>query len=139
MPHPDPARRNEASRRAVLTSTLELLQEVPYPRLSIEGIARRAGVPIVPIAVVGAEEAMPVFAKSTTVARRLGLPYLPLTVGYLPAKFVLRVLPPVRFDVEPGLARYSRSRIMDESEAIRTRIQDALHDMLRTRRSIWFG
>ena len=25
------------------------------------------------------------------------------------------------------------------SEAIRRRIQDALHDMLRTRRSIWFG
>lgn len=102
-------------------------------------IAMRAGVPIVPIAVVGAEESMPVFAKSTTVARRLGLPYIPLTVGYLPAKFTLRVLPPVRFDVEPGLPRYSRSRVMDESEAIRTRIQDALHDMLRTRESIWFG
>lgn len=102
-------------------------------------IAMRAGVPVVPIAVVGAEEAMPVFAKSTTVARRLGLPYIPLTVGYLPAKFVLRVLPPVSFDVEPGQARYSRSRVMDESEAIRGRIQVALHDMLRTRESIWFG
>jgi 1-acyl-sn-glycerol-3-phosphate acyltransferase len=102
-------------------------------------IAMRAGVPIVPIAVVGAEEAMPVFAKSTSVARRLGLPYIPLTIGYLPSKFVLRVLPPVTFDVDPGQHRYSRSRIMDESEAIRTRIQDALHDMLRTRRSIWFG
>lgn len=102
-------------------------------------IAMRAGVPVVPIAVVGAEESMPIFAKSTTVARMLGLPYLPLTVGYLPAKFILRVLEPVRFDVEPGLDRYSRSRIMDESEAIRRRIQDALHDMLRTRRSIWFG
>lgn len=102
-------------------------------------IAMRAGVPIIPVAVVGAEESMPIFAKSTTVARMLGLPYLPLTVGYLPAKFILRVLEPVRFDVEPGLDRYSRSRIMDESEAIRRRIQDALHDMLRTRRSIWFG
>ena len=44
MPNPDPARRNESSRRAVLTATLELLQEVPYARLSIEGIAARAGV-----------------------------------------------------------------------------------------------
>lgn len=102
-------------------------------------IAMRAGVPIVPIAVVGAEEAMPVLAKSTTVARALGLPYIPLTVGYLPAKFRLRVLEPVHFDVEPGLDRYSRSRIMDASEAIRGRIQEELHDMLRTRRSIWFG
>jgi AcrR family transcriptional regulator len=44
MPNPDPARRNESSRRAVLTATLDLLQEVPYARLSIEGIATRAGV-----------------------------------------------------------------------------------------------
>ncbi|QGG95964.1 lysophospholipid acyltransferase family protein [Actinomarinicola tropica] len=102
-------------------------------------IAMRAGVPIVPIAVVGAEESMPVLAKSTTVARAMGLPYIPFTVGYLPAKFRLRVLEPVRLDVEPGLDRYSRSRIMDESEAIRGRIQEELHDMLRRRRSIWFG
>ncbi len=44
MSQPDPARRKESSRRAVLTATLELLQEVPYARLSIEGIAARAGV-----------------------------------------------------------------------------------------------
>jgi 1-acyl-sn-glycerol-3-phosphate acyltransferase len=102
-------------------------------------IAMRAGVPVVPIAVVGAEESMPIVAKSTTVARMLGLPYLPLTVGYLPAKFRLRVLEPVHFDVEPGQDRYSRSRIMDESEAIRQQIQEALFDMLRQRRSVWFG
>ncbi|KQR17275.1 TetR/AcrR family transcriptional regulator [Cellulomonas sp. Leaf334] len=44
MSKPDPARRNESSRRAVLTATLDLLQEVPYAQLSIEGIATRAGV-----------------------------------------------------------------------------------------------
>jgi AcrR family transcriptional regulator len=44
MTAPDPARRNERSRRAVLTATLDLLQEIPYPRLSIEAIASRAGV-----------------------------------------------------------------------------------------------
>jgi hypothetical protein len=61
-------------------------------------------------------------------------------VGYFPAKFKLRVLDPVSFDdVEPDQLRYSRSRIMDESEAIRQRIQGELYDMLRHRRSIWFG
>lgn len=44
MPKPDPTRRNESSRRAVLTATFELLQETPYARLSIESIAARAGV-----------------------------------------------------------------------------------------------
>lgn len=112
--------------------------------------AMRAGVPIVPIAVVGAEESMPILARSNTLARVLKLPYLPLTanmallgplglVAYFPAKFKLRVLDPVCFDVPPGQERYNRSRVMEESEAIRTQIQDALYDMLSRRRSVWFG
>jgi 1-acyl-sn-glycerol-3-phosphate acyltransferase len=113
-------------------------------------IAMRAGVPVIPIAVVGAEEAMPTVFKSTRLAKLFGVPYVPVTanmlmmgplglVGYFPAKFRLRVLPPVHFDVAPGQERYSRSRVMDESERIRTTVQDALYDMLRARRSIWFG
>ncbi len=113
-------------------------------------IAMRAGVPVIPIAVVGAEESMPILFRLPTVAKLLNLPYFPVTanalvlgplgyVTYFPSKFKLRVLDPVTFDVEPGQDRYSRSRVMDEAEAIRARMQDALHDMLRTRRSVWFG
>ncbi|WP_030453953.1 TetR/AcrR family transcriptional regulator [Herbidospora cretacea] len=40
---PDAARRNEAARRAILTAALDLAGEVGYARLSIEGIAARAG------------------------------------------------------------------------------------------------
>jgi 1-acyl-sn-glycerol-3-phosphate acyltransferase len=111
----------------------------------------RAGVPVVPIAVVGSEEAMPTIAKLPTVAQAAGLPYVPITanqlvfgpvlglVAHFPAKFTLRVLPPVHFDVPPDQERYSRSRVMDESEAIRTSLQEALHEMLRQRRSVWRG
>ena len=113
-------------------------------------IAMRAGVPVIPIAVVGAEEAMPIVFKSNLLAKMIGAPYAPITanmlmmgplglVGYFPAKFRLRVLPPVHFDVAPGQERYSRSRVMDESERIRVTVQEALYDMLRTRRSVWFG
>jgi 1-acyl-sn-glycerol-3-phosphate acyltransferase len=116
-------------------------------------IAMRAGVPVVPIAVVGAEEAMPILWKSPQLAKLLGLPYLPLTANMiafgalgplgaalpLPAKIRIKVLPPVHFDVEPDQPRYSRSRIMDESERIRQNIQEALYEMLRHRRSVWFG
>jgi 1-acyl-sn-glycerol-3-phosphate acyltransferase len=113
--------------------------------------AMRAGVPVVPIAVVGAEESMPILFRLPGAAKALKLPYLPVTanhlllgpilgsVVYLPAKFRFRVLEPVRFDVTPGLAKYPRGQIMDESEAIRQQLQDALHDMLAHRRSIWFG
>ncbi len=41
---PDPTRRNERSRRAILTATTELLGEVGYPKLAVEAIASRAGV-----------------------------------------------------------------------------------------------
>jgi 1-acyl-sn-glycerol-3-phosphate acyltransferase len=113
-------------------------------------IAMRAGVPIIPLAVVGAEESMPILYKNTRLARMFGIPYLPLTanmlafgplglVSYFPAKFKIRVLEPVHFDVDAGQERYSRSRVMAESERIRRQIQDALYDMLRTRRSVWFG
>jgi hypothetical protein len=61
------------------------------------------------------------------------------TLAYFPAKFKLRVLDPIHFDVPPDQDRYSKSRIMDESEHIRDLVQHELYDMLRTRRSVWFG
>ncbi|MDQ1397322.1 MAG: hypothetical protein QOG64_2581 [Acidimicrobiaceae bacterium] len=114
-------------------------------------IAMRAGVPIVPIAVVGAEESMPILVKVPALAKALGLPYFPITanqlvfgpllgaIAYFPAKFKLRVLDPVTFDVPPDQERYSKSRIMEEAEDIRVQLQESLYEMLRTRRSIWFG
>ena len=93
---------------------------------------------------------MPILARSPRLAKLLGTPYIPFTanmallgplglLAYFPAKFKLRVLEPVGFDVPVGQERYPRSRVMEESEAIRTRIQDALFDMLSRRRSVWFG
>jgi AcrR family transcriptional regulator len=41
---PDPARRNERSRQAILTATADLLGEVGYTKLAVEAIAARAGV-----------------------------------------------------------------------------------------------
>lgn len=113
-------------------------------------IAMRAGVPVVPIAVVGAEESMPILYKNPRLAKALGVPYFPVTanmllfgplglLAYFPAKFKIRVLPPVHFDVPANQERYSRSRVMDESERIRRLVQEALYDMLRKRRSVWFG
>ncbi len=113
-------------------------------------IAMRAGVPVIPIAVVGSEEAMPVLFRLPTLAKALGVPYFPITANLLtmgplgivmpfPAKMKLHVLDPVTFDVPPDQERYSKSRIMEESEGIRTRLQEAVFDMLRDRRSVWFG
>jgi 1-acyl-sn-glycerol-3-phosphate acyltransferase len=113
-------------------------------------IAMRAGVPVIPIAVVGAEESMPIVFRLPSLARALGVPYVPVTanmlllgplglLAYFPSKFKLRVLDPVTFDVPPGQERYSKSRVMDEAEKIRMHLQETLYDMLRERRSVWFG
>jgi 1-acyl-sn-glycerol-3-phosphate acyltransferase len=110
-------------------------------------IAMRAGVPIIPMAVVGAEETMPILFKVPTLAKALGIPYFPITanmfVGFgllpFPAKIKIKVLDPVHLDVPPDQPRYSRSRVMDVAEDIRHTIQQALYDMLRARRSVWSG
>jgi 1-acyl-sn-glycerol-3-phosphate acyltransferase len=99
------------------------------------------------MAVVGAEETMPILFKVPTLARALGIPYFPVTANMLlglgllpfPAKITIRVLDPVHLDVPPDQPRYSRSRVMDVAEEIRHTIQQALYDMLRTRRSVWTG
>jgi AcrR family transcriptional regulator len=44
LPTPDPTRRNEHSRRAILAATISMVAELGYEKASIEGIARRAGV-----------------------------------------------------------------------------------------------
>jgi hypothetical protein len=84
------------------------------------------------------------------VAKVLGLPYFPVTANVValgplgvlvpfPAKFTLRVLNPVSFDVPPDQERYSKSRVMEEAERIRSVIQESVYDMLSARRSVWFG
>lgn len=113
-------------------------------------IAMRSGVPVIPIAVVGAEESMPTLFKSRSVAAMLNIPYFPITanmlafgpagiLSYFPSKFKIRVLPPVYFDVPANQERYPRALVMDESERIREQIQEALYEMLRARRNVWLG
>ena len=113
-------------------------------------IAMRAGVPIIPIAVVGSEEAMPILFRIPALGRLLRLPYFPVTANMVamgplgilipfPAKIRLRVMDPVTFDVPPDLPRYSRSKVMEAAESIRADLQQTVYDLLSERRSVWFG
>ena len=112
--------------------------------------AMRAGVPIVPAAVMGAEEAMPIFAHVPLLERLTGLIYFPINhafphfglaagLMYLPAKFRIRFLEPI------DLAGYGPEDADDIalvgrlSERIRLRIQEELDDLVLARRSVWFG
>jgi 1-acyl-sn-glycerol-3-phosphate acyltransferase len=110
--------------------------------------AMRAGAPIVPTCVVGAEESAPVFAQMGLLKRLTGLLYFPITptfphfgllgmLGYLPAKFKIRFLEPIHFD-EEGMYE-DKGLVQSTAHEIRARIQESLWDMLRQRKSVWFG
>ena len=110
--------------------------------------AMRARAPIVPVCVVGAEEAAPIFAHLTPLQKLTGLIYAPLTptfphfgllgmLGYLPAKFRIRFLEPIHFD-DSGLYE-DKSLVQTVAHDIRARIQENLFDMLEQRDSVWFG
>ncbi|MEA2420543.1 MAG: hypothetical protein QOE60_2749 [Thermoleophilaceae bacterium] len=112
--------------------------------------AMRAGVPIVPVAVLGAEEAMPIFAHVPALQRLTGLIYFPVNhafpqfglaaaLMYMPAKFKIRFLDPV------DLSRYGPedaedlALVQELGEGVRARIQEELDDLRSSRRSVWFG
>ena len=98
--------------------------------------AMRAGVPVIPVAIVGSEETMP------TVARLPGgwpvtlnaLLFGPYGSGlHLPSAITARALEPVVFDEPPGLEQYPTDRVADVAAQIRGRIQAAVDDMVAGR------
>jgi 1-acyl-sn-glycerol-3-phosphate acyltransferase len=112
--------------------------------------ALRAGVPIVPVAVVGAEEAMPIFAHVPALQRLTGLIYFPINhafphfglaagLMYLPAKFKLRFLEPISLDNYGPDDANDLELVQSLGESIRERIQSEVDRMIAQRRSIWFG
>ena len=112
-------------------------------------IALRTGAPILPCAVVGAEEIHPVVAHADWVGRPLGLPYFPLTPTF-PWLGPLGLVPlPTKWSIDFGeplpLAEYGPEAADDPllvnrlSEEVRTRVQEMIDGRLARRRSVWFG
>jgi 1-acyl-sn-glycerol-3-phosphate acyltransferase len=102
--------------------------------------AMRARTPIVPIAVVGAEEAQPIFGHLGFAKRLTGLLYAPIApLAYLPAKFRIRFLEPIATDQWGDAAWEDAGLVQTVAEDVRGRIQEELYDMLAERRSAWLG
>jgi 1-acyl-sn-glycerol-3-phosphate acyltransferase len=112
--------------------------------------ALRSGVPIVPIAVVGAEEAMPIFAHVPLLQRLTGLIYFPINhafphfglaagLMYLPAKFKIRFLEPISLDGYGPDDAEDLELVQSLAEEVRVRIQLEVDRLVASRRSVWFG
>ncbi len=113
--------------------------------------AMRAEAKLVPVCVVGAEEAAPIFAHVNFMQRVTGLLYFPITpsfpwlgplgmLGYLPAKFKIRFLEPIdTLELGGADAVHDKALVQTVAQEIRARIQENLHDMIAKRKSVWFG
>jgi 1-acyl-sn-glycerol-3-phosphate acyltransferase len=100
-------------------------------------IALRARAPIVPLAVVGAEEAHVMLANLPPVARVLGVPLFPwlLFPLPLPVKLYIRFGPPI---VLPGTAADAndQQKVDQLNKMVRRRVQQLIDDTVRRRRGI---
>ena len=108
--------------------------------------AMRAGVPILPIVLMGTEDTTPTVADLEIAGQRMPLTLNSVLLGpilgavaHLPVKIRARVLPAVHFDEAPEQPSYPRSLLMDRAEAIRGDMQEALDEMYDARESKWFG
>lgn len=109
--------------------------------------AIRTGVPIVPVSVVGAEEIYPLIGNVPSLARLLGLPYLPITPLFpllgplgavpLPSKWLIEFGEPIRTDdYEPGAAD-DPMLVFNVTDQVRESIQQTLYTLLMKRRSVF--
>ncbi|WP_375708331.1 lysophospholipid acyltransferase family protein [Actinomadura sp. K4S16] len=114
-----------------------------FGRGGFVGTALRAGVPIVPCAIVGAEEIYPKIADLRPLARLLGLPYFPVTPTFpllgpaglipLPSKWVIRFGEPMTLDEYDEDAADDPMTVFELTDHVRENVQHMLYETLLRR------
>jgi 1-acyl-sn-glycerol-3-phosphate acyltransferase len=110
-------------------------------------LALVADVPIIPVAVVGAEEIYPVVGRIEGMGKMLGMPYVPVTPFFpflgilgavpLPTKWFIRFGKPIHLPAIDGEARWQRARL--EAVRLRRKIQAMVTRLRARRQSVFFG
>ncbi|MEU9320792.1 lysophospholipid acyltransferase family protein [Streptomyces sp. NPDC048295] len=110
--------------------------------------ALRAGVPIIPCSIVGAEEIYPMIGNSKTLARLLGFPYFPITPTFpwlgplgavpLPTKWTIQFGEPISTAGYPVEAAEDPMLMFNLTDQVREQIQHTLYKLLVQRRSVFF-
>lgn len=110
--------------------------------------ALRAGVPIVPASIVGAEETYPMIGNARLLARTLGLPYFPITPTFpwlgplgmlpLPSKWVIEFSEPLDTAQHGPDAADDPMLLLNLTDQVRETIQHTLYHLLMRRGSVFF-
>ncbi len=113
-------------------------------------LAFKTGTPIIPAAVVGAEEIHPMMTKVTWLTQTLGIPYMPVTPTFpwlgplgavpFPSKWTIRFGEPLDLVAQYG-PRGGKDRLLVGrlTERVRSNIQGMVDDCLARRDSVVFG
>ena len=113
-------------------------------------LALKCDAPIIPTAVVGAEEIHPMLTKVTWLARSVGIPYIPITPTFpllgpigavpMPTKWFIAFGEPLYYNAEYGVdGANDRILVNKLAEQVRAKIQQMIDNLLRERKSIFFG
>lgn len=112
-------------------------------------LALRTGAPIVPCAIIGAEEVHPKIGGMDWVGKPLGLPFFPITPTFpalgplglvpLPSKWSIEFAEPVAVDQHGPDGADDPILVSRLSEQVRGTVQQMLDRRLARRQSPWFG
>ena len=110
--------------------------------------ALRTGTPIIPTAIVGAEEIYPKIGDIKPLARLLGIPYVPVTPTFpwlgplglvpLPSKWYIVFGEPIETSGYDPAAADDPMLVFNLTDQVRESIQDTLYRVLLQRRSVFF-
>lgn len=109
--------------------------------------ALRTRTPIIPTAIVGAEEIYPMLGNAGLLARLLGLPYFPLTPTFpwlgplgmipLPSRWVIAFGEPIHTEAMPEGSADDPMVVLELTDRVRENIQQALYRLLVQRESVF--
>jgi 1-acyl-sn-glycerol-3-phosphate acyltransferase len=110
--------------------------------------ALRTRVPIVPCSIVGAEEIYPLVGNLPTLARLIGVPYIPITPFFpwlgplgmipLPSKWLIEFGEPIRTDALTDDQAEDPMIVFNLTDQVRETIQQTLYALLMQRRNVFF-
>ena len=140
------ARRGRSARPVVD----DWLARMPLLGSALARLAIESGAPVVPVAVIGAEEVHPVLARFDLPGRLLGLPTLPITPTFpwlglaglvpLPTKWLLLAGEPIDVAARhPAADADDAAAVGRLRDQVRERLQALVLEGLRRRRSVFLG
>jgi 1-acyl-sn-glycerol-3-phosphate acyltransferase len=118
-----------------------------FGRGGVVRVAIEVGVPMVPVSVIGAEEAHPVLFRMETLARSVGLSFIPVTPTFpmlgplglvpLPSKWSIRFGTPIETEHLGAQSARDELLVSRMTEELRSEIQSMVDVDLHSRPGVW--